>query len=62
MISCLDLDEEATRRLSAFGLMPGEAFRVQRIAPLGGPFVLQIGTTSVLIRRNLARLIQVKPA
>jgi len=61
VISLLELDDDALRRLSAFGLMQGETLSVKRIAPLGGPFVLQVGTTSVMIRRHLARQIRVTP-
>ncbi|GGY05199.1 FeoA family protein [Paludibacterium paludis] len=62
VIARLDLDDEACRRVAAFGLLPGETLRVERIAPLGGPLVLQVGTTHVLLRRSLARAIGVRLA
>ncbi|WP_036666531.1 FeoA family protein [Paludibacterium yongneupense] len=56
----LDLPEEARRRMAAFGLVPGCIFNLTRIAPLGGPMVLQVGTTRFLLRRSLARSVEVE--
>lgn len=53
----LELAEEASRRVAAFGLVPGCRFYVRQIAPLGGPLLLDVGATRFLLRRSLARSI-----
>jgi ferrous iron transport protein A len=60
VVTRLDLPEDALRRMAAFGLVPGCRFNLTRIAPLGGPLVLQIGTTRFLLRRSLARAVEVE--
>lgn len=55
----LNLDKDILYRLASFGLIPGKTVQLKRIAPLGGPLVLQIGATSFLLRRTLAVGIQV---
>ncbi len=62
VVDSLDLSDEAFRRVAAFGLIPGSHFSLMRSAPLGGPLVLEVGSTRFLLRRSLASLIQVRVA
>ena len=57
VVERLELAEEAFRRVAAFGLAPGSRFYVRRVAPLGGPLLLDVGATRFLLRRSLARSI-----
>lgn len=62
VVTALNLDSEISRRLAVFGLTLGKAICIKHAAPLGGPLVLSIGSTSLLLRRTLAQAIQVKAA
>ncbi|WP_062786098.1 FeoA family protein [Aquitalea pelogenes] len=62
VVDSLELSDEAFRRVAAFGLIPGSRFSLSRRAPFGGPLVLEVGCTRFLLRRSLARFIQVKVA
>ncbi|AXE28937.1 ferrous iron transport protein A [Chromobacterium phragmitis] len=62
VVDRLDLSDEAFRRVAAFGLVPGSRFHLRRAAPLGGPLLLEVGATRFLLRRSLARKIQVRAA
>jgi len=62
VVDSLQLSDEAFRRVAAFGLIPGSHFNLTRSAPFGGPLVLEVGSTCFLLRRSLARLIQVRVA
>lgn len=59
-IAALNLEGDVLRRLAMFGLTLGKVIQIKHSAPLGGPLVLRIGSTSFLLRRTLARAIQVK--
>ncbi|WP_287877106.1 FeoA family protein [Aquitalea sp.] len=62
VVHSLDLSDEAFRRVAAFGLIPGRQFNLSRRAPFGGPLVLEVGCTRFLLRRSLAKFIQVRVA
>ncbi|WP_434633524.1 FeoA family protein [Chromobacterium sp. CV08] len=62
IVERLALDGEARRRVTAFGLSPGCRFRLRRVAPWGGPLLLEVGATRFLLRRSLARQIEVRAA
>jgi ferrous iron transport protein A len=47
------------RRLLSLGLCPGTSLHVVRVAPLGDPLQVQIGRSSLAIRRSEAALVQV---
>ncbi|UTH72552.1 FeoA family protein [Chromobacterium sp. IIBBL 290-4] len=60
VVDRLELADEAFRRVAAFGLVPGCRFHLRRAAPWGGPLLLEVGATRFLLRRSLARHIQVR--
>ncbi|QEL56267.1 ferrous iron transport protein A [Chromobacterium paludis] len=62
IVEKLNLAEEAFRRVAAFGLVPGSRFHLRKVAPWGGPLLLEVGATRFLLRRSLARLIDVRAA
>ncbi|HJV06379.1 FeoA family protein [Paludibacterium denitrificans] len=62
VVEQLDVSDEAFRRVAAFGLIPGNPFSLTRKAPFGGPLVVAVGATRVLLRRNLAKSIKVRMA
>jgi ferrous iron transport protein A len=47
-------------RLMAMGLIPGTAFRVQRLAPLGDPMEIEVRGFSLSLRRAEADVIEVE--
>ena len=49
------------RRLLSLGLAPGSLLHVVRAAPLGDPLQIQIGRSSLAIRRNEAELVLLRP-
>ncbi|WP_047249701.1 FeoA family protein [Chromobacterium subtsugae] len=62
VVASLDLADEVFRRVAAFGLVPGGRFHLLKAAPWGGPLLLEVGATRFLLRRSLARRIQVRAA
>jgi ferrous iron transport protein A len=62
IVERLNLAEEAFRRVAAFGLVPGCRFHLRKAAPWGGPLLLEVGATRFLLRRSLARHIEVRAA
>ncbi len=43
------------------GLVPGEEIEVRAVAPLEGPLTLDVGGQDIMLGRNLAALLQVRP-
>ncbi len=62
IVTALNVDHDVLPRLAVFGLALGEAIQLSYRAPLGGPLVLRSGTTCFLLRRTLAKAIQVSCA
>ncbi len=53
-----DLDFET--RLRPYGLFPGNEARVLRLAPLGGPFLVDVAGREVALGRDIASQILVE--
>lgn len=47
-------------RLLALGLLPGSVVKVLRVAPLGDPMQIKVGTSLLSIRRSEAEYIRVE--
>ncbi|MCW3479821.1 ferrous iron transport protein A [Neisseriaceae bacterium JH1-16] len=62
VIRQLTMNEELKQRAAAFGLRLGGKVKLLRRAPFGGPLVVAIGGTELLLRRALARGIAVELA
>ncbi len=56
----LEGDKVIVQRLREMGFTPGEAVRIQSIAPFGDPLLIQIRESLVALRRGEAECIQVK--
>ncbi|MFN8022764.1 MAG: FeoA family protein [Acidimicrobiales bacterium] len=54
-------DDPAGRRLAALGFVPGTRVVVGRRAPLGDPTVYRVRGADVAVRRDTARLVEVRP-
>lgn len=50
---------ELHARLAALGLQPGKFIEVIRRAKLGGPLHIRVGTSEIILRRQLAAQITV---
>lgn len=53
-------DDPAGRRLAALGFVPGTRVVVGRRAPLGDPTVYRVRGADVAVRREAARLVEVR--
>ncbi|MGY0219240.1 FeoA family protein [Endozoicomonadaceae bacterium StTr2] len=47
-------------QLLAMGLIPGARLKVSRLAPLGDPMQLELGNSSLSLRRSEAAMIRVE--
>ena len=47
-------------RLLALGLLPGSVVKVLRVAPLGDPMQIKVGTSLLSIRRSEAEYVSVE--
>lgn len=54
----LTLQTPAPRVLESCGLWPGREVEVLRQAPWGGPLHVRVGTAEFLLRRDLAKLVE----
>lgn len=61
-ITTLRLDPSDSERLAAFGLVSGTRLEVLRKASLGGPLQIRLGLTELMLRRHLAKQIDVEVA
>lgn len=52
-------EPEIRSRLYDLGIIPGSVLKVMRVAPLGDPIQVKIGTSSISIRQQEARHIHV---
>lgn len=59
VITDITADEHLTKRLQALGLRNNRLVTIIRHAPFNGPMHVQIGTTDIIIRNNVAELISV---
>ena len=59
IIKSIEFDELFCTRCFALGLRCGVEVTVLRIAPLGGPMHVRLGTTELVLRKTLASLIKV---
>jgi len=51
--------QSATRQLAQLGIRPGTTLKVQRSAPMGGPVLVDSGSSLVAIGRGMARKVSV---
>ena len=58
-IRALHAQDGFAHRLEALGFRVGRSIKVIRLAPLGGPMQVRIGTTDVMLRRADANRIAV---
>ena len=53
-------DHGATRRLAHLGIHVGARVHVLRLAPLGGPILVEVSGSTVAVGRGLARKVSVR--
>jgi Fe2+ transport system protein FeoA len=53
--------ESLAHRLMEMGLLEGEEVQLVRLAPLGDPVELRVGSTRLSIRLSEAKLVEVGP-
>lgn len=61
-ITDIHTDDALRQRLLALGFRAGKTVEIIRKASFGGPLQVRIGTTDILLRRNEATKIEVRPA
>lgn len=61
LIDSIEFDLELQARFAALGVQPGKSIQMIRQASLGGPFHIQLGTTEIMLRRQEAARIKVRP-
>ncbi|MFN2152026.1 MAG: ferrous iron transport protein A [Anaerolineales bacterium] len=49
-------------KLRQLGLLPGDYARVLRLAPLGGPILIDVGGRSIALGRGIASKVEVEDA
>lgn len=59
-IAAMDGDAAITLRLRELGFRPGVKVQLLGQAPFGGPYLVQIHTTVLALRRNEAECLQLK--
>ena len=47
-------ESDLSLKLMEMGLLPGEGFRLEQIAPLGDPFILQLSDYQLILRKKEA--------
>ena len=48
-------------KLKQYGLYQGDSLRVVRVAPLGGPFLVEVNGREIALGREIAEKITVEP-
>lgn len=60
-VQVLDTDGRGvTRQLAQLGIRAGKTVRVRRLAPMGGPILVESGGTTVAVGRGMARKVTVR--
>jgi ferrous iron transport protein A len=60
-VQVLDTDGRAvTRQLAQLGIRTGKIVKVRRLAPMGGPILVESGGTTVAVGRGMARKVTVR--
>lgn len=55
-----DTDKNYRHKLLSMGIMPGATFRIDRIAPLGDPFYIEVKDYALCIRRKELALLELE--
>ncbi len=56
----IQIQEKERRKLLQYGLHTGDVVRVLRVAPLGGPLLVDINSREIAIGREIAQKIYVE--
>ena len=60
-VQVLDTDGRGvTRQLAQLGIRAGKIVKVRRLAPMGGPVLVESGGTTVAVGRGMARKVTVR--
>ncbi|ODN42674.1 FeoA family protein [Piscirickettsia litoralis] len=53
-------DKNYRHKLLSMGIMPGSTFRIDRVAPLGDPFYIEVKDYALCIRRKELALLELE--
>ena len=53
-------DSDLSLKLMEMGVLPGERFCLEQIAPLGDPFIISLSDYRLILRKNEASIIVVE--